>query len=132
MEEEYSLSSFKSAVCRVGWRTKECNVGMWLSENRTEIAPIFERHSRNGEVSGSIPNSVTFSCCWFKKKNVQPLIPPIFSLSFCIKLFWNFFLQLCEIQIKPESNPRHLTNKVKDLLLSYPHVYAYYIELSSW
>ena len=41
--------------------------GMCRSGNRTEIVPMVERPSSNGKVSASIPDSVTFLHCWFKK-----------------------------------------------------------------
>ena len=41
----------------------------WHEENMN-IASMVERPSRNGKVCGSIPDSVTFSCCWFKKKKL--------------------------------------------------------------
>ena len=46
--------------------TNEYNAEMWLSENRTEIAPMVEHPFSNGKVSGLIPDSVMFLCCWFK------------------------------------------------------------------
>ena len=48
---------------------------MWLSGYRTEIAPKVARPSSNGKVSGSIPDAVVFSHCWFK------LIFNLYSLS---------------------------------------------------
>ena len=52
------------------------NAGMCLSESRTEIAHIAQVLSSNGKVSGSIPDSVTFSVL-LVQKIVQPLKPPI-------------------------------------------------------
>ena len=65
-----SLSSFKSAVCRMGWKANAYNAWMWLLGYRAEIAQMVERPSGNGKVSGSIPGSVAFSHCWFKNYSV--------------------------------------------------------------
>ena len=44
------------------------NARMCLSGNRTKRAPTIERPSSKGKVSGSVPDSVTLSHCWFLKK----------------------------------------------------------------
>ena len=42
------------------------NAGMCQHGNAGEIVQMVERQSRNGEVSGSNPGSITFSHCRFK------------------------------------------------------------------
>ena len=108
--ENFSLSSFKSAACRMEWFSNNYIAGMCRSGNRSEIAQVAERPSSNTLIGWSRDPFLTrsyfrivvlnYSVCYFsyfylnygwKKNHKWKFQKRLVTFSvYNIKFIWNF------------------------------------------